>query len=284
MEGVAYQNKDIASKVTAESLVGKSLAPFGLPDIKVVGLLPTNLPVIEADELRMDNLFLLEDGSVAIIDYESKFEKKNFVKYMSYAVRVLKRYAEQRQLEDLKQLKVLVIYTADVEWAQEVYDLGDLILQIEAAYLIHQDSDAIYEHLNQKIHAGESLTEEELAQLIILPLTVKGNEAKQRYIEKAVNLAKQISDHDQVMRVVSGILTFTDKVIDLDYAKKVRDELMMTKVERLIYEEAVEKGVQGLIKSYQELKLAKDDIIQKLKEAFELSQNEAEAYLEKYWK
>ena len=308
LDGITYHSKDTASKVTAEALVGKSLAPFGLPDIKVVGLLPTNLPAIEADELRMDNLFLLEDDSVAIIDYESKFVKENFVKYMSYAVRVLKRYAEQNQLEDLKKLKVLVIYTADVEWAQEVYDLGSLILQVEASYLVHQDSDRIYEDLNQKIHAGENLTEEELAQLMILPLTVKGKKEKQRYIEQAVNLAKQIPDHDQVIRVVSGILTFTDKVIDEKYAQKVREELMMTKVERLIFNDGygsgydsgygsgydsgygsgygsgLEKGVKGLIEMGQEVQLPRDIVVQKVKDTYALSPEDAEMYFGRYWK
>ena len=41
MGAIAYQNKDIASKLTAELLVGNHLGPFGLPEKKVVGLLPT---------------------------------------------------------------------------------------------------------------------------------------------------------------------------------------------------------------------------------------------------
>lgn len=95
MEGIAYHNKDIASKMTAEAIKGNSLAAFGLPDKKVVAILPTNLPAIESNELRLDNLFLLEDGSVAIIDYESQFKKENFSKYMNYVARVIRRYADR---------------------------------------------------------------------------------------------------------------------------------------------------------------------------------------------
>lgn len=142
----------------------------------------------------------------------------------------------------MQQLKVLVIYTADVEWAQEVYDLGDVTLRVEASYLVRQNTDEIYERLSRKIHEEEELTAEDLAQLMILPLTVKGTDAKQVYIEKAVGLAKQLSNHEQMMRVISGILTFTDKVIDQKYAEKVRNELMMTKVERLIFEDGFEDG------------------------------------------
>lgn len=158
-------------------MVGKSFAPFGLPDLKVTGLLPTNLPVIESNELRLDNLFLLDDGSVAIIDYESVFTKENFVKYLNYVARVVKRYADRKQLEELKQIKVFVIYTADVDWAADEYDLGDLILKIEAAYLVGQNTD-----------------------------------------------------REQVTRVLAGILTFSDKVIDPAYANKIKEELCMTQV------------------------------------------------------
>lgn len=41
--GIAYQNKDIVSKIFAESLKEKSLNVYGLNVPKVVGVLPTNL-------------------------------------------------------------------------------------------------------------------------------------------------------------------------------------------------------------------------------------------------
>ena len=37
MEEIAYQNKDITSKLMAETLKGKSLAAFGLPGAKDCG-------------------------------------------------------------------------------------------------------------------------------------------------------------------------------------------------------------------------------------------------------
>lgn len=70
---IAYQNKDIANKIFAEKFAGKSLKVYGinLPAIKQV--LPTNLPVIQANELRIDNLFLLEDNTFLLVDYESTY-------------------------------------------------------------------------------------------------------------------------------------------------------------------------------------------------------------------
>ncbi|PXX48457.1 hypothetical protein DFR60_11741 [Hungatella effluvii] len=282
MEEIAYQNKDITSKLMAETLKGRSLAAFGLPELKIVDILPTNLPVIESNELRLDNLFLLSDGSLAIIDYESSFSRENFVKYLNYIARVIRRFAIRRELKDLKQLKMVVIYTADVERAEERYDLGGLILVVESAYLIHLDGSQIYHRLKNKIDAGEKLTEEELMELMILPLTVKGKKRKQETIEKAVNLGKRLPDREGQLKVIAGILTFTDKVIDRAYAKKLEEEMQMTLVGQMLmdegYQRGMEKGIQVFIQDNVSENVPKQRIIQKLQANFSLMEEEAINY------
>ena len=75
----------------ADLFKGESFAPFGVDLPKVVYAEPTNLPAIEANELRMDTLFRLEDGSYTIVDYESEYNERNKLKYLGYLVRVAKR-------------------------------------------------------------------------------------------------------------------------------------------------------------------------------------------------
>ena len=244
MGAIAYQNKDIASKLTAELLVGNYLGPFGLPEKKVVGLLPTNLPAVESNELRLDNLFEMEDGAVAILDYESEFSRENFVKYLNYVARIMRRYANQKSLDQLKKLKILVIYTADVSQAQEVYDLGGVVIQVEASYLIHQNTKEIYGRLKEKVSGGEELNVTERMELMILPLTIKGKKEKQEYIQKAIELAKKMEDRRQGAQVIAGILTFTDKVLDPAYAKQVKGEIKMNLVSQMIFQDGFDSGVE----------------------------------------
>ena len=61
MSEIAYQNKDVTLKFLTEALKHKSLGVYGLPHIRIRDAQPTNLPAIEANELRLDNLFILED-------------------------------------------------------------------------------------------------------------------------------------------------------------------------------------------------------------------------------
>lgn len=296
MGDIAYQNKDVASKTTSERLIGKSLAPFGLEHLRIVDILPTNLPAIESNELHLDNLFLLSDGSLAIIDYESEFSRENFVKYINYIGRVLKRYSLNKKSGEIHEIRMVVIYTADVESAQEIYNLGGMTLKIEAAYLINMNSNHIYQKLRFKIENQEPLTEEELMELMILPLTAKGSEAKQEYIQKAVDLAKKLPNQNDVHTVIAGLLTFTDKFIETAYADRLRREtFMMTKIEKIIfnegYEEGFEEGAQtekrkqitSAIQMCKELGIDKLNILKQLPEKFSISEKEANDYIKAVW-
>ena len=97
MGDIAYQNKDIALKYFGDALKNKKLTVYGLPHIKIKDSRPTNLPAIEANELRIDNLFILEDDSYALIDYESTFGIQDIIKYVNYIARILKRFIRQEK-------------------------------------------------------------------------------------------------------------------------------------------------------------------------------------------
>ncbi|MCM1082101.1 MAG: hypothetical protein NC393_00175 [Clostridium sp.] len=78
---------------------------------------------------------MLEDGTVAIVDYESEYKVENKIKYISYITRVLERYRREGIYNI--QIRMIVIYTADVSRVQteEVYDTGAFRLNIEEAFL-----------------------------------------------------------------------------------------------------------------------------------------------------
>ena len=249
MGDITYHNKDVASKTMAETLKGKTLSAFGLPKLKIVDILPTNLPAIESNELRLDNLFLLSDGSVAIIDYESVFDKTDFVKYLNYIVRVIKRYADQNNLKKLTRIKMIVIYTADVEYAEAVYDLEGVTLVIEQAFLVHMDTDAAYQEIKESIEKKGILSDEELLKLMILPLTVKGSRKKQPVIIAVVNLAKGIKSRSQSVQALAGILTFSDKIIDKAYQKRIKEEMQVTQIGQMLIDEGIEKATEKLIRT-----------------------------------
>ena len=57
--GITAPNKDVVSKWFSETMKTRSLTVYGIDVPKIVDVRPTNLPAIETNEHRMDNLFLL---------------------------------------------------------------------------------------------------------------------------------------------------------------------------------------------------------------------------------
>lgn len=240
MRNIAYQNKDITSKLFAEAIKEKSFAVYGIKLSRIKSVMPTNLPMIEANEMRIDNLFLLEDDSLAIVDYESEYESKDKIKYLNYVVRVVKKYGKEYEKEGKKlHVRMIVLYTADVIRAEAEFDVGCVHMTIEQGFLSTLDTEAIYERLQNRIEKGAMFEDQELMELIVLPLTIKGIEGKREMVEKTVGLAKNMPDEQQQFFALAGILTFSDKIISDDYSKQVKEWIMMTKVARLFEEEKI---------------------------------------------
>ena len=236
-KGIAYQNKDITSKVLAEYFKGKTFRVYGLDLPEIEEVRPTNIPAVTANELRLDNLFRLADETVAVVDYESEYKKADKVKYLNYLAGVANRYRKEQK--ECPLLRMVVIYTGDVKRQQvaDCYDVGAVKMRIEAAFLSELDGNSVLRRLEEKVKGKQPLTDEELMEYIILPLSYEEKEAKQLKIREMAELAEKIVDQGQQAFVLSGMLAFTDKVIDRETANKIREAIKMTKVERMIRKE-----------------------------------------------
>ena len=244
---IAWQNKDVSCKVLAEQLRGRDFSVYGLKLPKIADIMPTNLPAVEANELRIDNLFLLEDDSYAIIDYESEYREGNKQKYLGYLARLTKRLYNIHKC--YKKIRMIVIYTADVEKGSTMpaLELGAVSLQLTEVFLADMDSDGIRKSLEEKIRRGEAFSKEDLMRLVIYPLTFRGPAAKRDATHQAIKLADGITDTEQEWAVLKLLLAFTDKVISKEDREYIREVITMSGVEKMIENEkreAVKKAVE----------------------------------------
>ncbi len=115
---------------------------------------------------------------------------------------------------------MIVIYTGDIERKQvsDEYNIGAVRMIMEPAFLSELDSGELFRHLKEKVEENELLSDEELMEFIILPLSYRKKEEKKEKIRESVNLASQIQDRKQQIFALAGILTFTDKLIDMKTA------------------------------------------------------------------
>lgn len=250
---IAYQNKDITSKMLAENFKGKTFRVYGLDLPEIRQVLPTNLPAVKANELRLDNLFELADGTVAIVDYESDYDEADKVKYLNYLTGIANRYLNEKKKCPF--LRMIVICTGDITRSQvsAEYHIGAVRMTVETAFLSELRSEEIYRHLKGKVERNERMDDEELMEFIILPLSYQKKEKKEEKIQQTVDLAVQIQDRGQQLFVLAGVLTFTDKLIDRETANKIRRAIEMTQVAQ-IFEEEKQQALTQVAQIFEEEK------------------------------
>jgi len=250
---IAYQNKDITSKFLAENFKGKTFRVYGLKLPKVKRVLPTNIPAVKANELRLDNLFELADGSIALVDYESDYDNKDKVKYLNYVTGIANRYLQKN--EKCPTIHMIVIYTGDIDRKRvsAKYNIGAVRMKLETAFLSELDSKRIFDRLKKKVEKNRLLNDEELMQFIILPLAYRTKEEKQRKVRETVELAAKIQDKKQQIFTLAGILVFTDKVIDRETASRIRKVIEMTQVAQ-IFEEEKQRALTQVAQIFEEEK------------------------------
>ena len=177
---------------------------------------------------------------MAVLDYESEYRKSNFTKYGRYLMDVTDRYLKEGEEPDIR---LLVLYTADIERAETVLERTAYSIRTEAAYLVGVPSEEWMEHARSCIASG-NVPDEALMHLVLLPLTYKGEEKKQEAIRECVELARQIPDREQESFVLAGILAFTDKVISEKTRQYIKEVLGMTQVGKMLMDEGRREGRQ----------------------------------------
>ena len=75
-----------------------------------------------------------------------------------------------------------------------------------------------------------------------VPLTYKGKKDKQKAIKTCVDLARKIPDKEQEIFALTGILTFTDKIIDKETQRHIKEVLGMTQVGKMLIDEGRQEG------------------------------------------
>ena len=111
---------------------------------------------------------------------------------------------------------------------------------MEQAFLSHIDGEAAFDTIRQKVGSGALLEDDDLMNLVILPLTIPGVEGKQAMLEKVVELAEQVKDNEQQIFILSGVIVASDKFINREYLEQIRRRINMTQLGQMYEKEKIE--------------------------------------------
>ena len=96
-----------------------------------------------------------------------------------------------RDTKKIPDIRLIVIYTGDVLRARNVFEMPCMTLCMEQVFIAELPEEEIYQTAAHKLVENDGeLTEQELMQLVVLPLAARGVERKQERIEQVIRLAK----------------------------------------------------------------------------------------------
>jgi len=243
---ISGHNNDIIMKATAEMFKNKALTVFGLKTAKIVGIMPTVLPVVEAKEKRVDFVFLLEDDTLLHLEFQTTVPEDLLRRVAYYGARIVERHNMD--------VNTAIIYSGRIESAPELLDKGSLCYRVTNVFLKSMDGDAEYHRIKTLVENGLKLEETDLMKLILLPL-MKSQQPEAEMTLKAAELAKA-SHGKSIGFVIGAIIAITDKFLPEDYKKKLLEVLRMTQIEEWLKEEGKAEGrVEGKLEGKQEGKM-----------------------------
>lgn len=224
---ISGHNNDIIMKATAAMFKDKSLEVFGLKTAKIVDIMPTVLPVVEAKEKRVDFVFLLEDDTLLHLEFQTTVPEDLLRRFAYYGARLVERHNMD--------VNTVVIYSGRIESAPELLEQGSLCYRVTNIFLKSMDGDAEYNKIKTLLEKGKDLEEVDLLKLILLPL-MKSQQPVAEMTIKAAQLAK-LANSKLTDFVIGSIIAITDKFLPEEYKRKLLEVLSMTQIEEWIREE-----------------------------------------------
>jgi hypothetical protein len=104
-------------------------------------------------------------------------------------------------------------------------------------FLSEMDGESILDGINHKLENGDTLNNDDLLRLMICPLTFTGRKAKVEATHRAILTADKIADEQTERFVFQMMQVVTNKFISEADAKKIREVIGMTKIDRIFEEE-----------------------------------------------
>ena len=104
-------------------------------------------------------------------------------------------------------------------------------------FLSEMDGESILNEINRKLENGDTLSNDDLLRLMICPLTFTGRKAKIEATHRAILTADKITDEQTERFVFQMMQVVTNKFISEADAKKIREVIGMTKIDRIFEEE-----------------------------------------------
>ncbi|GHU58330.1 hypothetical protein AGMMS49975_24840 [Clostridia bacterium] len=215
---IAHNDKDILQKYASALFRNKTLEFYGIKSAKIVELINVELPNVEVSEQATDTVFLLEDGTYLHLEFQTTHSRKDLLRFMVYDARLYGR--------DERIINTVVVYSSDVKTASKSINIGSAVYSVDTVMMGERDGNAVYADLEKKFKNGAEITDNDIQNLIFLPL-MKSTIPKDDIALQAADLAQTITDSEKRDLCIAAVIAFGEKYLKKATIRKLMEVLEM---------------------------------------------------------
>lgn len=282
------EQEDAAMKIAAQYFGDVLLPRFGIKG-KVVGYGPTELVHLELKKLYQDFIFIMEDGRWIHFEFQSTNEgRKGLKRFRVYEAVTSYLYGVE--------VTTYVLYSGKIQNPMTEFTEGLNTYRVYPIIMQHEDADEMIANLEAKLKNGELITREDLVSLMLCPL-MSGESSQKDRIANAYRITQKADgvSEEEIQKAQAVIYAMADKFLDKADMQTLREEVKMTRLGQMIYDDGKSEGIdlgigQGismvissLIKACRDFGVQKEDVISRIVRDFSYTKEQAEADVEKYW-
>ena len=226
------KHEDLIMKKAMDVFAEEGLKFFGINQ-KVKDSSSTEIVVLEALNLHMDYTFLMENDSYIHFEFQTTNKGKS-------DLRRFRVYESVLSLQKDKDVTTYVVYSGNIKNAKDTLETGINKYKVKSIFMSDKNGDLVVEELEKKVKNKEHITKQELIALTFTPI-MGGKLTKTEKIIKSIRIVKS-SDNEYKYDIESMLYAFADKFLKGKDLEKVKEEISMTELGRMLIEDGIEKG------------------------------------------
>ena len=215
-----------------DTFAEEGLKFFGI-DKKVKDASSTEIVVLEAKNLHMDYTFLMEDDTYIHFEFQTTNKGMD-------DLRRFRAYESLLSFQTKKEVITYVVYTNNIKNPSSSLKTGISEYNIKVVSMSNKNGDAIIELIEDKIRNNENITKQDLVSLTFTPI-MGGKMNKLNKIIKSIKILKRI-DCEYKHDIESMIYAFADKFLEGKDLEKVKEELRMTDLGKMLVNDGIKQG------------------------------------------
>lgn len=252
------RHEDAVLKISMR-FFAEELLPYLKIEGKVASFAPTELVHLELQKLFQDFNFVMEDGTWKHFEFQSTNE----------GLKGLKRFRVYESVTSYQyeaEVTTYVLFSGNIKDPMTEFSEGINTYRVKPIIMKHRNADELITNLEQKQKNGEVITKEDLIPLVLCPLMAGESSQKDR-IHRAYRITRNVKEveKEDISKIEAMLYAMADKFLDAVELKQLKEEIAMTRLGQMIWEDGKNDTLKRLVKA----KLEKGKNVEEIAEVLE---------------